>query len=158
MLDLFLSLFEVFLPHKCRKVESQVTQLMQLSFWILCVDTWVFRIKLTPFSKLRYILYLLNLTFSYFLLLFLFCLKPLVPTSDGSNTIFSNIEQTQTSLFEHQMDMNMFIWKQSNSELTSNGLRMFYPIRKCTFSKVSGTFSTFYFKNWFLTSWRNFDR
>ena len=48
--------------------------------------------------------------------------------SDESTTIFSNMEQIQTSFFEHGKDMNMFIWKQTKFEQTLYGLT-FYLIR-----------------------------
>ena len=46
------------------------------------------------------------------------------PIWDGSNTISSNIEQAQTSFFEHQTNLNVFIygWSNSNTQfLASNG-------------------------------------
>ena len=51
--------------------------------------------------------------FKVFSLLFLvkwYSFVNLVNNSDGSNTISSNIEQTQTSFFEHQMNSNVFIY------------------------------------------------
>ena len=44
-------------------------------------------------------------------------------TSDGSNTIFSNIKTSKGlkhHFFEHGTDSNMFIWKQLNFEQALN--------------------------------------
>ena len=54
-------------------------------------------------------------------------------SSDGLNTIFSNIERTRSSLFEHRTDTIMFIWKQSNNEQNIERTSNVLPYQKMYF-------------------------